>query len=196
MSAKIVIMLGSVRPGRMAERVGITIKNIVAAQGLEPVMLDPLELPFELLKVPLQWMKEPEKDAPEWMLEVNEKIKSADGFIVVSPEYNSGVAPALANMLDHFAPSAYRHRPCGIVTYSMGTHRGVRAQVMLRPMLSEVGMGSVPAYVGIPNVNQSFEENGECTSERISNNLTKLVKEVEWYATAIRNQKASVPPPE
>jgi NAD(P)H-dependent FMN reductase len=43
-------------------------------------------------------------DAPSWMKEVNEKIKSADGYIIVSAEYNCGIPPALSNMMNHFPP--------------------------------------------------------------------------------------------
>jgi len=196
MSSKIVIFLGTVRPGRMVERVSIAVKNIVIAQGMEPEILDPAELPFELVKVPLHFMKEPEKEAPEWLLEANKKIQSADGFLVISAEYNCGIPPALSNMLDHFAPSSFRHRPCGIITYSLGSFGGTRASVILLPFLSELGIVTIPTVAAIPTVSQSFEEDGTCTSERISNKLTKLVKEVGWYATAIQNHKANTPVPQ
>lgn len=65
-------------------------------------------------------MKDPANEAPEWMLDINKKIQEADGVIFVSSEYNCGIPPALSNMLDHFPPASYRHRPCGIVTYSLG----------------------------------------------------------------------------
>ncbi len=63
-------------------------------------------------------MKDPDSEAPEWLVEWNDKIKNADGFIVVSAEYNSGIPPPLSNMLDHFPPDSFRHRPCGIISYS------------------------------------------------------------------------------
>ncbi len=88
---------------------------------LDPMHLpDPAELPLELVKAPLHFIKDPEKEAPEWLLEWNKKIQSADGFIMVSAEYNCGIPPALSNMLDHFPPASFRHRPCGIITYSLG----------------------------------------------------------------------------
>lgn len=52
MSVKILICLGSVRPNRMADRVAITVKNIVSAQGMEPTILGNLmknPLPHSLL---------------------------------------------------------------------------------------------------------------------------------------------------
>jgi len=191
---KILILLGSVRPARLADRVAIAVKNIVSDEGMEPEILDPAELPLEVVRVPLHFMKEPEK-APEWMHETNAKIKSADGFIIVSPEYNCSLPPALTSMLDHFPPGSFRHRPCGIITYSPGSYGGTRLEIVVRPFISELGMVSTPFTVAIPSVHENIQENGKCTSERIANNIAKVVKEVGWYADALKKYKESVPPP-
>ncbi|ODN03850.1 NAD(P)H-dependent FMN reductase C4B3.06c [Orchesella cincta] len=184
MPSKILIFLGSVRPGRLVERVGIAVKNIVIAQGMEPEIIDPAELPFEVVKVPLFFMKDPEKEAPEWLLETNKKIQDADGFIVVSAEYNCSIPPALSNINNSNSP------------FDIGTYGGIRATVILRPFLSELGTVTVPTFVSIVNATENIKEDGTCVNERISNNLTKLVKEVGWYATAIGNHKVGVPPPQ
>ena len=74
---------------------------------------------FQVLRQPLHFMKD-RSIAPSWLIEANEEIAAADGFVVVLSEYNCGIPAALSNMMDHFPPSSYRHRPCSIVTYSMG----------------------------------------------------------------------------
>jgi hypothetical protein len=81
--------------------------------------VDPLEMDFQVLRQPLHFMKD-KSAAPKWLTEANEEIAAADGFVVVLSEYNCGIPPALGNMMDHFPPSSYRHRPCSIITYSMG----------------------------------------------------------------------------
>ena len=78
-------------------------------------------MPFELLRQPIHFMKDPENEAPAWLKEAHEEVKTASGFIILSAEYNCGVPPALSNMLDHFPPPSFRHRPAAIITYSMGT---------------------------------------------------------------------------
>jgi NAD(P)H-dependent FMN reductase len=85
--------------------------------------IDPLETPMELVALPFHFMPNPD-DAPAWLKEMHEKIKTADGFIIVTAEYNSTLPPALANMIDHFPPASYRHRPCALVGYSMGKVKG------------------------------------------------------------------------
>ena len=58
--------------------------------------------------------------APEWMTKLLCQIEEAHGFVLVSPEYNSTLSPALTNTLDYFPPAAYRHKPVSIITYSLG----------------------------------------------------------------------------
>lgn len=60
------------------------------------------------------------KGAPEWMVDAEKEIKSADAFVIVTPEYNHSLPPALTNMLDHFGSSVYSWKPSGIVCYSAG----------------------------------------------------------------------------
>lgn len=76
-------------------------------------------MPFEILKNPLHFYRNP-ADAPQWLRDTNELIKDADGYLLLSPEYNYTLSPALTNMIDHFPPSSFRHKPAGVVSYSMG----------------------------------------------------------------------------
>ncbi len=49
-------------------------------------------------------------------------LRNTHGIVLVSAEYNATIPPALTNLLDHFPPASYRHKPCSIVTYSLGMH--------------------------------------------------------------------------
>lgn len=60
----------------------------------------------------------------QWMVEAEQRIRDADAYILVSGEYNCTIPPALSNMMDHFPPSAYAHKPSGIVTYSPSASSG------------------------------------------------------------------------
>ena len=61
-------------------------------------------------------------------------LDSADGFVVVTAEYNHSVPAALKNLLDHFQ-SEYLYKPSAIVTYSAGPFGGVRSLVNMRGIL-------------------------------------------------------------
>ena len=50
--------------------------------------------------------------------------QESDGFLIVTPEYNCSLPPALTNLLDHFPPASFRHKPASIAAYSMGPFGG------------------------------------------------------------------------
>lgn len=77
----------------------------------------------------------------------------------------------------------------------LGPRGGVRAQVVLRPLLSELGMVSTPYAVSVADVHKTIEEDGKFASDRVCNHLTRLVKEVGWYADALKKQGERNPPP-
>lgn len=84
----------------------------------------------------------------------------------------------------------------GCYQFLLGSYGGIRASVILRPFIAEFGMISTPFSVSIPSVHEAIEESGKCVSERIGNNLAKVVKEVGWYADALKHQKEVVAPPQ
>ena len=89
-----------------------------------------------------------------------ETYRAADGFVIVSGEYNNGIPPALKNLLDHFLEE-YFWRPSAIVSYSAGRFGGVRAAVTLRTVLAEMGMSSVPSVLSIPSIQSALTEDGK-----------------------------------
>tara|TARA_R110002049_G_scaffold157936_1_gene322860 strand:- start:81 stop:266 length:186 start_codon:yes stop_codon:yes gene_type:complete len=53
--------------------------------------------------------------APEQLNTLADKIAAADGYIMISPEYNHSMSPALANLLNHFGSSLFSYKPSAIV---------------------------------------------------------------------------------
>jgi len=194
MKPNILVFLSSVRPGRMADRVGKFVSNALVQGGMKATMFDPLITKFELVRVPIHFMSDP-KTTPPWMLEAKDNIEKADGFIIVSTEYNSTIPPALTNMLDHFPPSSFRHRPCGIVTYAMSHLAGIWASTVLRPFVSELGMISLPTYVAVPMVHENVAEDGTNKLEPNVKAMQNLAKEMKWYVNALSEQKKKEKPP-
>lgn len=75
---------------------------------------------------------------PQPVLAMAEQIKSADGVIIVTPEYNYSVPGVLKNALDwlsRVSPQPFAGKPVAIQTASPGLLGGARAQYHLRQML-------------------------------------------------------------
>lgn len=186
MALRLVVFYGSVRSERQGIRAARFILNKCRERGHEVALIDPVEFQLPLLD---KMYKEYEPDrAPEVLQRMARVIIPADGYVVVSGEYNHTVPPALANLLDHFLEEYY-WKPSAIVCYSAGAFGGVRASIALRAMLAEMGMSSIPSVLPIPSVQRAFDEEGRPTDEAYHKRAARFLDELEWYAYALREAR-------
>lgn len=116
-AAKTAVIYGSVRGSRQGIRAARFVVNQLTGRGHQVTLVDPAEFALPFLD---RMHKEYEPGhAPAAMQAVSEILGDADGFVIVSAEYNHGEPPALKNLLDHFQRE-YLYKPSGIVTYSAG----------------------------------------------------------------------------
>lgn len=160
-------------------------------RGHEPVLVDPMELQLPLLD---RMYKEHEKGrAPEPLERLATLYRRADGFLVVSAEYNHSIPPALKNLLDHFLEE-YFWRPSAIACYSAGQFGGVRAAMQLRATLAELGMPSIPSLFPIPRIAAALDEQGAPLADWIPRALDRFLDEFAWYCRALRKERAGGTP--
>ena len=185
------VLLGSVRRDRQGLRAARFIADALTARGHEPVMVDPLELQLPLLD--RMYKEHPKGEAPAPLERLAALYRRADGFLVVSAEYNNGIPPALKNLLDYFLEE-YFWRPSGIVCYSAGQFGGVRAAMQLRMTLAELGMPSIPSLLPIPRIQGVLDADGKPLAEWIGASSGRFLAEFEWYAQALRRQRVGGTP--
>jgi NAD(P)H-dependent FMN reductase len=126
--------------------------------------------------------------APKAMEKVGQILGHADGFIIVSAEYNHGEPAALKNLLDHFQ-SEYLYKPSGIVTYSAGSFGGVRALITLRAILAELGSPSIPSAFPIPKIGEAFDNDGNPQDPAYDKRIARFLDEFEWYSNALKQAR-------
>ena len=179
----LLVIYGSVRHNRLGIRAARFILNECLGRGHRATLIDPLEDALPLLD---RMYKEYEPgQAPEVLERLAGKIKAADGFIIVSGEYNHSIPPALSNLLDHFLKEYY-WRPSAIVCYSAGPFGGVRAAMQLRAMLCELGTPSIPSLLPVPQVQDAFAEDGKPLDDAYHRRAGRFLDELEWYAHALK----------
>lgn len=197
---KILICLGSVRDGRMCARLGQFLTKTFKdeAKNVETEILDPQELDIPLLKQPLHFYPD-QQQAPKILRELNEKIKRADAYLIVTAEYNRQMPPALTNMLDHFPPRSYAFKCSAIASYSLG-QGGASATAQARTLMVELGAPPAPFIFHLPEISKSLDENGKPTTpeigERLTKNAKKLLTQLLWYASATKNHRATAGEPD
>lgn len=187
----IAVLLGSVRSDRVGTRASKLVIRELERRGHRVDLIDPLELQLPLLD--RMYKEHPKGKAPEPLEALAEIYRKADGFLVVSGEYNHGIPPALKNLLDHFLEE-YFWRPSGIVCYSAGGFGGVRAAMQLRMTLAELGMSSVPSILPIPRISQAIDEDGAAIEPLVDRSANRFLDEFLWYAGALRQARAKGTP--
>jgi NAD(P)H-dependent FMN reductase len=185
------VIYGSVR----TERQGIKAARFVVAEllrrGAEAVLVDPMEKRLPLLD--RMYKEFPPGQAPAPMEELAGLFRRADGFAIVSGEYNNGIPPALKNLLDHFLEE-YFWRPAAIACYSGGRWGGVRAAMQLRMSLAEMGMVTIPSLFPTANVGTAFSDDGTPSDPKTVEYSAEFFDEFFWYMKALREQrKTGVP---
>ena len=141
------IIIGSTRPNRFSEKPAHWIYHEAAMRdGLAVELLDLRNYPLPFFDEAPQALRTGEYANPaatRWA----QKVREADGYIIVSPEYNHAFPAVLKNALD-YVYTAWNNKPVGFVSYgSVGGARGVQ---QLRQVAIELQMAPIRNAVHIP----------------------------------------------
>jgi NAD(P)H-dependent FMN reductase len=185
----IAVLQGSVRSERLGDRVAKWVVAQLEARGHEAVLVDVAALKLPLLDKMWKEIKDgsdrEHADLRNKLRPIAELYERADGFAVVSAEYNHSVPPALVNLLDYFLEE-YFYRPSAIVCYSAYQFGGVRAAMQLRALLTEVGMPTIPSLQPVPLAGQALSAEGVALTQELAEKSGKFFDEFEWYMKALR----------
>ena len=182
--AKIALILGSVRRDRQGIKVARWIEKKLQDRHHEVFFVDPMDLNLPLLDRMFKEMKDPS----EKLKDLQRKIKDAEGYLAVTPEYNRSTSAAMKNTLDYFLEE-YFFKPSAIVSYSPGIFGGVNAAQLLRLVFAELGAPSIPSAFTISRVHNAFSENGKLTDEQYEKRIARFLDEFEWFIAALQNQR-------
>lgn len=182
----VLVILGSVRRGRMSERVATFVMSrlaepnyINAAVSAELIDLRELDLPIMEERL---GRIEP---TPPHVAELGAKIEQADALIIVSPEYNHGYPGVLKNALDYFYKQ-YKRTPVALVTVSNGGHGGVNAWAQLVTVFVQLGAIVLPQTVAVSKVQETFAEDGTALEPSYIKRTDGMIAELVWLATRLR----------
>jgi chromate reductase, NAD(P)H dehydrogenase (quinone) len=197
MTLDILVFLGSARvstpprPARLGERVARACVSMLRHRESEPRLIDALD--WRTGGVFKPHFTYASGKAPEALDALAGRIERADGYVMVSPEYNHSLSPALADLLNHFGSSLFSYKPSLIVTYSASQWGGTRAAVAMRTFLSELGCLPVSAMVHVPRANEVLDETGRflegVDAERWRGYFGRGLDQLTWWAEAARRQR-------
>lgn len=173
------VILGTAREGRQSEKVA----NYIFRQ-----LQNFTEVEHQFIDV-REFVREPRTYAPgmsnagadAW----REIAQRADGFILVTPEYNHGYPGELKLLLD-MAEKEYEQKVVALVGVSSGSFGGVRVIEQLQPILNNLRMVPVPKPVVFPNVEEVFDNDGNLLDQKYEKRIEDYLKRIIEYTRDIK----------
>jgi len=126
---------------------------------------------------------EEEKGMPQTARDFKLLLVEHDGFLIASPEYNSGFSALLKNTIDWASRAesddepplvAFRGKTAAIMAASPGGLGGIRGLVGLRMLLQNIGVIVLPDQRTISSAYKAFAEDGSLSNSRDQNAVRKL----------------------
>lgn len=102
---------------------------------------------------------------PEAAKQLKEMFVQSDGFIIASPEYNSGMTAALKNTIDWVSRAdsedeapliAFKGKAAAILSASPGGGGGARSLSQLRTLLENIRVNVIDGQVTVPKAYEAF----------------------------------------
>lgn len=151
MNKLIYIIIASTRPNRIGDKIAEwVLRQVQPVLAQNDINVQLVDLEHENLPVfnePEQPKNEPEYAHP-YTRHWSAKIAKADGFIIVTPEYNHSYPASIKNAIDYLYKE-WVGKPMAFVGYGWGG--GKRAVAHLRDVAGGVGATAIDAQVAIMN---------------------------------------------
>lgn len=187
------VILGTTRPGRFSDKVGAWLVDRMERRAdLTVELLDLRDHPlpiYELDVAPARGGRDYETPA---VRRFGERLDRADGYIVVTGEYNHGYSSSLKNALDHVFPELHR-KPITFAAY--GQVGGARAVEQLRQVVVEMEMAPLRHAVHIlPAVLIAARQLDPFDIEAFAEldpRLATALDDLVWWADALRAARSS-----
>lgn len=185
---RIAVVVGSTREGRLGPVVARWFLSLAEERPLEVDVVDLAEV-----KLPDTQARKPaflgEYESP--LVEAfSSRIAGADGYVIVTPEYNHGYPASLKHAVDSVYHE-WKGKPVAFVSYG-GVGGGIRAIEQLRLVFSELHTVTVRNTVSIPMARLAFDESGvPHQQEPLENAAAALLTELDWWAQALRTARAA-----
>lgn len=190
---KIHVVVGSTRQNRVGERVA---KWVTATADRQPEfeveMVDLADYDLPHFEEPGSPKYSPHRDMTPAVARWTSKMAEADGYIVVTPEYNHSIPGILKDALDHLDWQLDK-KAVAIVGY--GSVGGARSAEHLKHIASFLGAAIVPATVALNRPDQSIDEQGNFVGDTSSPYgptaaLEGMLRDLGWWTKTLAAGRA------
>ncbi|MBK4216238.1 NAD(P)H-dependent oxidoreductase [Paracoccus caeni] len=182
---RIGVILGSIREGRVNDRVAAWVIDQLSDHGFETRVIDPADpalLPVQI-------------GDTEATTRLRKRMEGLDGFVIVTPEYNHAAPGQLKTLIDAVI-SEWWARPVGLISYG-GISGGLRAIESLRIVLAEVHTVTLRDTVSFASPWRKFDEAGHIldANEAAAAEAAMAIfaHRLKWWADALAEARQARP---
>jgi chromate reductase, NAD(P)H dehydrogenase (quinone) len=145
---------------------------------------------FDIAPIPLYNEDVRQQGFPAPVEDLRARIKSADGLLIVTPEYNYSIPGVLKNAIDWASrppEQPFDGKPIGVMGASVGTHGSSRAQYHLRQCFIFLnGMVMNRPEVMIPAAHTKFDADGKLTDQVTRDFITAHLAEFKAWVLRMK----------
>jgi NAD(P)H-dependent FMN reductase len=192
--SQILIINSTTREGRFSEKAATwVVDQLKGRDDFTVDLLDLREHPLPFFDQPMSPMFAPRDYASEEIARFGRRIDAADGFLILTAEYNHGYPAVLKNAMDHTLVE-WRRKP--VAFFGWGNVGGARAIEQLREVAVEFEMAPLRHAVHIlPDILvpaiQAPEPFDASILAPLEPKLKVLADDLAWWAKALAEARAT-----
>ena len=179
---KILAFAGSIREDSVNKRLARIALRAAQEAGAETTFVD-----LRDYQMPLYCQDdEGENGMPESVIQLKELMKSHEGFLIASPEYNGSLTGILKNTIDWMSRpyaddprmACFDGKIAGLMAASPGGLGGIRGLSHLRTILAGIGALVLPNHVAVGQSGTNLVDDESVKNESLQKAITVLSTEM------------------
>lgn len=170
---KIGFLCGSLRTGSINQQLSKAIQKKAKAKGLKTGEINLATYDLPLYHGDLK--------TPAAVKKLISRMKSFDGVVIVTPEYNGGLPAVLKNAIDWTSTVETGHingQIYGIASCTPGPMSGIMVMRELQFLLMRLGADLVPTQTGCGGAGKAFDKKGVLIAEPASTFADKMLDQM------------------
>lgn len=191
MTPRILAFAGSLRADSWNKKLVAQAAQVARDAGAEVTLLDLRDLPMPIYDGDI----EAKQGLPANARAFKQLLCDHHGVLVSSPEYNSQMPAVLKNALDWATRQesgdtplvAFKGKIAGVMSASPGALAGLRGQVLVRALLSYLGMVLVPSQFGLARAHEAFDAGGRLKDDKQRAALEAIAQGVVDFSRRFAN---------
>jgi NAD(P)H-dependent FMN reductase len=189
-SPRILAFAGSLRRESWNKKLVRIAAAAAREAGADVTTLDLAEIPLPVYDGDL----EQAEGIPANAKRLKELLKTHEGLLIASPEYNSSISGALKNAIDWASRAEPGEKPlacfdgkvAALLAASPGALGGLRGLVALRSILGNIRVLVLPEQLALPKANEAFDADGRFVDPKRQGTVEAIARRLVDVTSRLR----------